>query len=187
MGSLLRISESIDGFLRCIARVGAWAGILLVFVVIFDVVTRHFGVAKPFGLNSTQVQESEYWLHAILFSLVIAYAYTDQAHVRIDIVRDHLKLRWQYVIEIFGIVCFLIPFCLVAICYHFPYVIASYQEHERSKSFIGLSHLWILKSFLLALFALLLLAALSQLIKSTAGLRGQLPTDKVAGTIGKEI
>jgi len=186
MGGLLKISEGIDRFLRVIARFGAWAGMLLVFVVIFDVITRHFGIPKPFGLNSTQVQESEYWLHTVLFSLVIGYAYVSQAHVRIDIVRDRLPLRLKYVIEVVGIVCFLIPFCIVALYYHVPYVVSSYQEHEVSKSVIGLTNIWILKSFLLALFTLLLLAAFSQLIKATAGLRGELPADKIAGTIGRE-
>ena len=36
------------------------------------------------------IQESEYWVHTFLFALVIGYAYTRQAHVRIDLFREGL-------------------------------------------------------------------------------------------------
>ncbi|RMF02006.1 MAG: TRAP transporter small permease subunit [Alphaproteobacteria bacterium] len=184
MQGLLRISSVIDAFLERIARLGAIAGLMLAFVVVFDVVTRYFGVPKPFGLNSTQVQEFEYWLHTVLFSLVIGYAYVVQGHVRIDLIRDRLSLRAKYILEIIGCVLFLIPFCLVALRYHVAYAYASFLEGEVSKSVIGLTHLWILKSFLPLLFLLLLMAALSQLIKAVAGLTGDLPADKIAATVG---
>ncbi len=184
MGALLKLARAIEWLLAVIAKIGAAAGLLLVFVVVFDVVTRYFGVPKPFGLNSTQVQESEFWLHTVLFSLVIGYAYMCQSHVRIDLIRDRLSPRAKYILEILGCLLFLMPFCLVAINYHFHYVYASYLEGEVSKSVIGLSHIWILKAFLPTLFILLLLAAIAQLIRSVAGLMGRLPDDEAARTIG---
>lgn len=184
MGALLKLARIIEWLLAAIAKIGAAAGLMLVFVVMFDVVTRYFGVPKPFGLNSTQVQESEFWLHTVLFSLVIGYAYMCQGHVRIDLLRDRLSPTAKYILEILGCLLFLIPFCLVAIKYHLSYVHASYLEGEVSKSVIGLSHIWILKAFLPTLFILLLLAAIAQLIRSVAGLMGKLPDDEVARTIG---
>ncbi|HUF45616.1 MAG TPA: hypothetical protein VMN43_09735, partial [Aestuariivirgaceae bacterium] len=82
MDRLLQLSAAIDRLLTVLGRAGSWAAILLMLVVCYDVVSRYYGVPKPFGLNSTQVQESEYWLHSILFALVIGYAYIRQAHVR---------------------------------------------------------------------------------------------------------
>ena len=184
MDGLLKLCAVVDRLLGFVARIGAWAGILLVVVVVYDVVTRYFGVPRLFGLNATQVQEFEYWLHTILFSLVIGYAYTRQGHVRIDLVRDRLPLRAKYLIEILGCLFFLIPFCLIAFKYQLAYTLASYQEGEVSKSVIGLSHIWILKSFLPALFLLLFLAGLSQLIKAIAGITGTLPEDKTSQAVG---
>ncbi len=184
MGGLLKLSSAIDFALRWIARIGAWAGLIMVLVVVFDVVSRYFGVPKPFGLNSTKIQESEYWLHTILFSFVIGYAYINQSHIRIDLVRDRLPLRYKYLIEILGCAIFAIPFCLIALNYTISYAHASYLEHEVSKSVIGLTNIWILKSCLGVLFILLLLASISQLIKAMAGIMGQLPKDMVSETLG---
>ncbi len=187
MQYLLRLSERIDKLLRAVAQIGALAGLILVVVVVYDVVTRHFGVAKPFGINSTQIQESEYWLHTFLFALVIGYAYVAQAHVRIDLVRDRLPTKAKYVLEIIGCVFFLFPFTIMAIIYHYSYAHASYLEGEVSKSVIGLSNIWILKSALPVLFVLLLLAGISQLIKAVAGLLGRLPEEKVAEALGGDL
>jgi len=184
MNGLLTLSAIIDRLLGFVARIAAWAGFLLACLIVYDVITRYFGVPKPFGLNSTKIQEFEYWLHTFLFSLLIGYAYTRQAHVRIDLIRDGLPIKAKYVLEILGCLLLLIPFTMMAIYYSFNYVQASYGEGEVSKSVIGLSHIWILKAALPVLFILLLLAGISQLIKSIAGLRGYLPVEKIAETLG---
>ena len=184
MHGLLKLSAVIDRILTKIAWVGSWAGLVLVLIVCYDVVSRYFGVPKPFGLNSTQIQESEYWLHTVLFSLVIGYAYIRQAHVRIDLIRDRLSPRKKFLIEILGCVFFLIPFTLVVLYYQFFYALTSFQEGEASKSVIGLTNIWILKSFLVAMFVLLLLAAISQLIKAVAGYLGYLSEAESAKVIG---
>ena len=64
LSGLLRISDGIDAVLAVFGRIAAWCGFALMLVVVYDVVSRYAGVPKPFGLNSTQIQESEYWLHA---------------------------------------------------------------------------------------------------------------------------
>ncbi len=187
MRALLKLGEIIDRVLAFVARIGAWAGMLLVLVVCYDVGSRYFGLPKPFGLNSTMVQESEYWLHTALFSLVMGHAYIRQAHVRIDLVRERLPLKVRYAIEIFGIVFFLLSYVAVAVWYTGEYAFSSFQEHEVSSSTIGLSNLWILKSFLPLMFILVGLAGVSQLIKSVAGLIGRLPPEKVAETLGGDL
>ena len=184
MESLLRLSVAIDGVLKRVAKVGAWMGLLLVLVVCYDVVSRYFGVPKPFGLNSTQIQESEYWLHTFLFALVIGYAYTRQSHVRIDLLRDRLPLKAKYAIEAVGIVLFLMTYVVIGIYFTAIYTQQSFLEGEVSKSTIGLSNIWILKAAMPVMFGLLGLAGVSQLIKSIAGLTGRLPAERVKETVG---
>lgn len=187
MGGLLRLSDGIDRTLEFFTRIGMWCGLALVVVVCYDVLSRYFGVPKPFGLNSTMVQEFEYWLHTFLFALVIGYTYTKQGHVRIDLIRDKLPLKAKYAIEMFGCTFFLITYAVVAGVYCYHYALASFYEGEASKSVIGLSHIWILKTALPILFLLLGLAGISQLIKSTAGFLGKLPDDKIAETVGGDL
>lgn len=184
MHVLLRVSAAIDAVIAIIGRIGGWAAILLMTVVMYDVITRYFSFPHVFGLNATQLQEAEYWLHTMLFTLVIGYAYSRQSHVRIDLVRGRLPLRAKFLIEIIGCAALLIPFCLMAVYFNFNYAQASFLEGESSKSVIGLKHVWILKAFLPLMFVLLLFAAVSQLIKAVAGFMGRLPEPLTAATIG---
>lgn len=187
MQSLLRVSAVIDTILGFVGRIGAWAGFLLMVAICVDVVTRYFGVPKPFGWNSTQLQESEYWLHTFLFTLVIGYAYTRQAHVRIDLVRDRFSTRTKYLVELLGIALFLFTYSLLGAWYCYGYALASFLEHEVSKSTIGLSNIWIVKSSLVAMFVLMGLAAISQFFKALAGYLGVLPDELVAETLGGDL
>lgn len=186
MQSLLGVSAAIDKMLAFFGKVGAWAGFLLIFAVCIDVVTRYFGVPKPFGWNSTQLQESEYWLHTFLFTLMIGYAYTRQAHVRIDLVRENFPIKVKYLVEMVGIAIFLFTYSLLGAWYTYKYALSSFLEHEMSKSTIGLSNIWIVKSALVLMFILMGFAAISQFIKALAGFRGVLPKEMIAETLGSE-
>ena len=187
MDILLAVSAAIDRVLSAIAKLGGWFGALLVLVVCYDVVTRYFGVPKPFGLNSTQIQESEYWLHAFLIVMTIGYAYLRQAHVRIDLVRDSRPRRVKFIIEIVGILIFLLPYSVLGLWLSWPYAVTSFLQGEVSKSQIGMSNIWILKGSLVLLFGLMGLAAVSQLIKAVAGLLGRLPEAMVGRTLGGDL
>lgn len=153
-------------------------GFGLVVVVCYDVTTRYFGVPKPAGLNSTMIQEFEYWLHSGLIAFCIGYAFVRNAHVRIDLLRENFGDRTKHLIEAVGIAFFLIPYSIMGLYLSWPYVVQSYVSGEISKSQTGLSNLWIVKSGLLVLFGLLLMAAVSQLLKAVVALGGGMTSDE---------
>ena len=184
MGALLALSRAIDATLGYFGKIGAWASLLLVLIVCYDVVSRYFGVPKPFGLNSTMIQESEYWVHTYLFALVIGYAYTRQAHVRIDLFREGLPRRGRYIIELIGCLLFLVPYAGIGIYLASGYVATSFAQGEVSKSVIGLSNIWALKGALYPLYVFMGLAGVSQFIKSLAGLLDRLPEAEIGAVIG---
>lgn len=184
MKACLAVSRIIDRALAAAAAAGSWMIVALVLVVTYDVVSRYFGVPKWFGLTSTMLQESEYWLHSFAIVLVVGYAYIRQSHVRIDLLRDRFSLRTRYLIEAIGTAVLLIPYSALGTWLSLPYVVRSYTTGEVSKSQTGLGELWILKSGLVVLFVLLGLAGLSVFIKSVAGLRGQLPAQMQRETLG---
>lgn len=169
---LLRISDLLDWILAFIAKLGAVSGLLLVVTVCIDVSTRYFGMAKPFDLNSTQLQESEYWLHTFLFTLMIGWAYTKNAHVRIDLISSSLRSRTRLVIEMIGALFFLLSFSILGIWYTGRYALTSFLNDESSKSVLGLSNVWILKFALFLMFVLMAIAAISQFIKALAAFLG---------------
>lgn len=184
MQGLLSLSRTLDRILAFFAAIGGWLGFALVLVVCYDVITRYFGVPKPEGLNSTMIQEFEYWLHSALIVFAVGYGYIRQSHVRIDLVRDRLSERTKLWIETIGISLALIPYSILGTWLSWPYVAQSYASGEISKSQTGLGSLWIVKAGLIVLFVLIFIAAVSQLIKCIAGLRGQLPEDTKQELLG---
>ena len=154
MEILIRISNWIDRLLARIGKIAAWAGVVLIAVTIFDVITRRFLV-----LGSTRLQEFEWHMHVVLFALLIGYAYLKDSHVRIDLIRERLGERTQWWIEIAGCLLFLIPYCALIIYFSYDFTVRAYTSHEISASATGLSHRWIIKSVIPIGFGLLAMAA----------------------------
>ncbi|MGE5766582.1 MAG: TRAP transporter small permease subunit [Bacteroidota bacterium] len=167
MELLVRVSETLDRVIVKIGKVAAWAGLALIAVTIFDVVTRRFLV-----LGSTKLQELEWHFHVILFAFCLGYAYLKDAHVRIDLVRERLDQRMQWWIEVAGCLLFLIPYCVLIVWFGIDFVERSYATSEVSASATGLSYRWIIKAAIPIGFAILGLAGFAVLLRKLVELFG---------------
>lgn len=167
MHSLIRISDGIEWLLTRIARVAGWAGVILIAITIFDVVTRRFLV-----LGSTKLQELEWHFHVVLFGFLIGYAYLKDAHVRIDLVRERLSERAQWWIELLGCVLLLIPYCTLVVYFSYDFWQRSFLIDEISASATGLTHRWIIKAVIPLGFSFLGLAGLAVLFRKIVELFG---------------
>jgi TRAP-type mannitol/chloroaromatic compound transport system permease small subunit len=157
---IISVSQFLEKIVTFFGKMGSWLAIPLIFIIIFDIVTRRF-----FILGSTKLQEMEWHLHAALFLLVLGYAYLKDSHVRIEIVREKYSMLIKSIFETLGILIFLIPYTTLVIFYGIDFVIRSFNLNEVSSALTGLSHRWIIKSFIPLGMFLLLLAGLSILIK----------------------
>lgn len=167
METLTRACEVLDRFVTRIGKVAAWAGVAIVLVTVFDVISRRF-----FVLGSTKLQELEWHLHTILFAFCLGYAYIANAHVRIDLVRDRLSERAKWWLEVAGVTLFLIPYCVVIAYFGTDFVWRSLALDEASSSATGLPHRWIIKSAIPLGFAVLLLAGVAVLLRKIVELFG---------------
>lgn len=167
MERLIVISEKIDRALAAIGKIAAWAGLALVTITIFDVITRRFLV-----LGSTQLQELEWHFHVVLFSLCIGWAYMKDAHVRIDLLRERLSERKQWWIELLGCVLFLLPYCALVIWFSYDFWHRSWLQGECSNSATGLCYRWAIKIFIPAGFSLLALSGIAVLLRKIVELFG---------------
>lgn len=167
MELLLRVSDRLDTFITKVAKVAAWAGVLLIAITIFDVVTRRF-----FVLGSTKLQELEWHFHVVLFAFCIGFAYLKDSHVRIDLVRERLSQRAQWWIELLGCLLFLLPYCALVIYFSYDFAVRSYINQEISASATGLTHRWIIKSAIPIGFGLLGLAGITILLRKIVELFG---------------
>jgi TRAP-type mannitol/chloroaromatic compound transport system permease small subunit len=167
MELLTRISEGLDRAIIKIGKVAAWAGLALIVITIFDVVTRRF-----FVLGSTKLQEAEWHFHVILFAFCIGYAYLKDAHVRIDLLREKLNERTQWWIEIAGILLFLLPYCGLVVWFGINFTERSFATSEISASATGLTHRWLIKAVIPIGFTILALSGIAILLRKIVELFG---------------
>jgi TRAP-type mannitol/chloroaromatic compound transport system permease small subunit len=164
---VVQLSVRLNGIAVWAGRIAAWAAVAMVAVIIFDVITRRF-----FVLASTQLQDLEWHLHAVLFLMTLGYAYVRGEHVRTDVLHSRFSPRAKAWVELIGILVLLFPFCLVVLWYGGNFVSRSFLTGESSPSQTGLPYRWIVKSFLLAGFGCLLLAAIGVGLRQIAVIRG---------------
>ena len=158
---ILKLSKLLESIVSFVGKIGSWLAIPLIFIIIFDIITRRF-----FILGSTKLQEMEWHLHTALFLLVIGYAYIKNSHVRIEIVREKYSPLVKSIFETIGILFFLIPYTALVIYFGLDFVNRSYNMNEVSSALTGLSHRWIIKSFIPIGMLLLMFAGFSVLLKN---------------------
>jgi TRAP-type mannitol/chloroaromatic compound transport system permease small subunit len=125
-------------------RVGLLALVaVLLLVIVTNVVMRY-----AFGEGRVEFEEIQWHLYAAGFLLGLSYAAQADAHIRVDVVRDRLPLRWQAWIELYGTLLLLLPFIALILIYGVPFALTSYQLGEHSQAPGGLPWRWIIKSML---------------------------------------
>ncbi len=165
---MLKIAHLFERTCLYAARLAGLLLFVLTLVVLYDIVGRQF-----FNTGSVALQELEWHLHGAIAVLGFGFAYTRDAHVRIDIVSQRFTTRWKLKLEVIGIVLFLTPFLLVILWYGFDFAHRSYIRNEGSSGGLGLDHRWIIKSIVPLSALIALLGAWSVLIRCSAALRGQ--------------
>jgi TRAP-type mannitol/chloroaromatic compound transport system permease small subunit len=173
MRSLLTVADGLEKIPQFFGKLGSWLILPLVGVIMFDVITRKFQFMQQWIMSTplydfmspTKLQELEWHLHTALFLLALGYAYTMNAHVRVDLVREKLSDRTQAWIELCGIIFLLIPYIAVVMWYGWTFVYQSWSSNEASDAMTGLSHRWIIKSFVLIGLFLALLAGFTTLLR----------------------
>lgn len=152
----LTLSNRLSGFVDLVGRFGSWFLVPLVLITTFDATLRFFfSKQQPwlvenvsFLFGSTILQELEWHVHTINFTLVLAYGYIWNTHVRVDLLRENLAFKKKAWIEFIGLTFFFIPYCVVLLYFAAIYAFDSYMINEASASLVGLSHRWMIKSVL---------------------------------------
>lgn len=179
MQALLLFSRGVD-------TVSGWVGKLAMWMIVITTLISAGNalVRKSFGITSNALLEVQWYLFAAVFMLGAGYCFMKNAHVRIDFVSSRLSPKTRNWIDVVGIVVVLIPFCLLCIHLSWPFFYMAYTSGQMSDNAGGLIR-WPVYAVIPAGFALLLLQALSELIKRIAFLAGKGP-DSLAHDDGGE-
>lgn len=169
MGTLLKLSQAIDALSRLIGKIVIWFIFATAVISALNAVAR-----KALNVGSNAFLEIQWYLFAAVFMLGAGYAFLQNAHVRIDVVANKLSPRARNLIDVIGIIVFLLPLCYFMITFSWPVVHGAYVSGEMSSNAGGLIR-WPVYALVPAGFGLLALQAVSELFKRIAFLTGRGP------------
>jgi TRAP-type mannitol/chloroaromatic compound transport system permease small subunit len=156
-----RIAAGIDALSEAIGRAAAWLSLLLVVVMITIVVLRY-----GLQMGSVALQESVMYINGALFVFGAGYTLKAQRHVRVDIFYSRLSVRGKAMVDCAGALLFLLPAVGFIFFISWDYVALAWRIREGSPETSGLPLVYLLKSLILVLAALLALQGIAELIKS---------------------
>ena len=159
----------------------AWLNVVLIFLILITVTLRYGFHRNEILLNWPLVpmEELQWHFYSVPFMFGLAYAITNDSHVRIDIFRAKMSKRFKHIFEILGILLLLLPCLVILLDFSFDYAVYAYTHHESSQSTMGLPHRWIVKSVIPLTMILIFIASLARLIQEIILLRYQ---DKIVSS-----
>ncbi len=166
MHALLQLSRWIDRLNEWVGRAVSWLVLAAVLIS-----AGNASVRKAFNTSSNAWLEIQWYLFAAVFLLAAGYTLLRQEHVKIDVVLQRFSKRTQIKVEIFGLLCFLMPFVAVIIYEVSPMAWRAYVQHEVSSNAGGLVR-WPVFALVPLGFALLGVQGVSEVIKRIAFLQG---------------
>jgi len=168
MNLLVVIIRAISGMNWLLGNVFAWLSVIMV-AVCFTVVVQRYA----FGVTHLWMQDLYVWLNGAMFTTVAGFAFLRDDHVRVDIFYRPASVRRKAIIDLAGIIIFLMPFCWVVYSYSWNYIARSWRLYEGSANVGGMPGLFILKSFILVFVAVVALQGIAWALRSILVLRGQ--------------
>lgn len=169
MNALLKLSRQVDALTERIGKAALWLVLIVVLVSTGNALTRYL-----FNYSSNAFLEVQWYLFGLIFLSCSGYTLLRNEHVRIDLISDRLSKRAQTWIDIFGIIFFLMPMALAIMLLSWPVFMHAFESNEMSNSAGGLI-VWPARLMIPAGFLLLIVQALSELIKRIGFLRGLCP------------
>lgn len=121
-GFLWLVVRGIEGLSNLIGRIAAWAVLVMVIQQIMIIaLQRIFLVSEitvgPFGVVFTRdlswFSEELKLYNAAIVTLCAAYTFVQGGHVRVDLVYASVSFRTKRLLDMFGSVFFVMPFCSV--------------------------------------------------------------------------
>ncbi len=165
LGSIIRVINAVN---RLIGNVFAWLSLAIV-VVCFAIVVQRYA----FSTTKLWMQDLYVWLNGAMFTAVAGFALLRNDHVRVDIFYRPASTERKALVDLIGVVFFLMPFAWVVYAYGWNFVARSWRLYEGSANIGGMPGLFILKSFILVFAFVIVIQGISMLLRSILVLTGK--------------
>lgn len=167
---LLKLEKGFDKFANVIGYITAIVMVLMILNVFYDVIMRYF-----FRSGSIAMQEMEWHLFSVIILLGISYTLKEDGHVRVDLIYDTLTDKKKAIINMLGVLFFILPISLLIGTGSIDYVIEAFMSGEQSGDPGGLTNRWIVKSLIPLSFFLLIITSIGFFIKNLNVYKGLHP------------
>ena len=181
MKAALDIASVLDSWSRKAGQTMAWLILPLVFVIMFDVITRKVDFIRlyfsefsiDYGYSvSTILQDFEWHLHGIILLMTFGFGYLANAHVRVDVFREHITPRKQAWLEFIGLIVMAVPFLFLLGWQSWILMAISFHQGEGSESLTGIPWRYVIKSFMIIGVVVLSMAVVATLCRLAVYLFG---------------
>ena len=167
------IVSTLNKIVQRIVETVAWLNFVLIFLILITVILR-YGFHRHgllLGWPLVPMEELQWHFYSVPFMFGLAYAITNDSHIRIDIVRMKISKRSQHIFEILGILFLLLPCAIILFDFSLDYTIYAITHLESSQSTMGLPNRWIVKSVIPLSMLLIIIASVARLIQEVVLLR----------------
>jgi len=174
----LKSSYYLDSISKYAGTIAAFLVLLLSLLVAYDAVMRYL-----LSAGSIALQEVEWHLFDVIFLLGLTYALKHDKHVRVDIFFERYSKESRGIVQILSMLFLVIPFSLVFLSDSIDMLMQSYLQHEISSDPGGLTHRYMIKGVLVLSFILLIIQALSEVLKAFARLESKKNFLRILGIV----
>ena len=157
----LKFSYYLDQISKYTGYLAAILVVILSLLVVYDATMRYL-----FSAGSIALQEIEWHLFDMVFLLGLTYALKHDKHVRVDIFFERYSLDTRAIVQILSMLLLVMPFSVLFLSDALDMTIQSFLQKEVSSDPGGLTHRWFIKAMLVLSFVLLVLQALSEILKA---------------------
>lgn len=173
--------QSILNGIVWVGQLAAWLIIPIIAIVLLSVLFSILDIGKIaewknevmlFGdrLTVASLGDLQWHLFGLMLMLTMAGAVITNSHVRVDFLRQNMSQRKKRLVDLFGHVVFLIPFCYVVLVQSWDFTMRALRLGEGS-DYDGLYDRFLIKGAIPLGFALLLIAGVLLVIQNIQKLR----------------
>ncbi len=145
------LAKKVNHAINLLGQSLSWLTLFMVLTTVLVVFLRY-----GFGIGATAVQESVLYAHALILLLCAPMAFSQEAHVRVDIFYQRFSKKNQAWVNLVGTLLFLWPTCAFICNNSWAYVATAWAVKEGSAEPGGINFVYGLKS-LLVIFPIALL------------------------------
>ncbi len=157
---MTKILHFIDSLSAWTGRAFSWCIVVLTFSTCYEVFVRY-------ALNSPTVWafDMSVQMYGALFMMAGAYALSQDAHVRGDVIYRLLPIRWQAKVDLTLYILFLVPGAVTLLYYGFDYAAYAWQIKEVSWSSPSRIQIYFFKTIIPIAGLLVLLQGFAEIVR----------------------